>query len=488
MEQPKNITTPFYFPPPLALFGPLRLKWIGDFSGGGVPLNERRGSQALIPSVGAEAPGGTGRSPAVDTSAGEGFENSDSGCVSRGGRMVSAGRRLAECGLVCILSSLGVAPVSVAQTGDDFRSEARVRAGPLYLSPSFRLDRFGLESNVFSEPEPKGDFVVSATPRVDAWLPFQRWALVSTTFIAGGDWYARYAGERSFNPDFRYRLEAPWRRLTMSVGGSRLRTRRRPDFEIDVRSNRFSRGLYATVGIKALSRLSVDVEARNRTAGFDSDAIFEGTYLSETLNRRERSGIVSVRWRRTALTTIVLASEVREVRFLRSPDRDSDNLISTVGAEFHSRALISGSGRIGIRHFRARGAAVTDISSVVAQADLSYRISGNTAVTFTAERDINYSFERSAPYFVVHRYGLAMTRRLGRRFDLSSFTSRDLYDYRTERRGHDLRWNLRTELGYRLNPTTRTAVQVGYVARNSTTRARRRHDGLVLGFVVDYDM
>ena len=167
-----------------------------------------------------------------------------------------------------------------------------------------------------------------------------------------------------------------------------------PDFEIDVRSNRFSRGLYATVGIKALSRLSVDVEARNRTAGFDSDAIFEGTYLSETLNRRERSGIVSVRWRRTALTTIVLASEVREVRFLRSPDRDSDNLISTVGAEFHSRALISGSGRIGIRHFRARGAAVTDISSVVAQADLSYRISRNTAVTFTAERDINYSFER----------------------------------------------------------------------------------------------
>ena len=85
-----------------------------------------------------------------------------------------------------------------------------------------------------------------------------------------------------------------------------------------------------------------------------------------------------------------------------------------------------------------------------------------------------------------------MTRRLGRRFDLSSFTSRDLYDYRTERRGHDLRWNLSyglaTELGYRLNPTTRTAVQVGYVARNSTTRARRRHDGLVLGFVVDYDM
>ena len=380
------------------------------------------------------------------------------------------------------------APAANAQADRDFRAPARVRAGPLHLNPGFSLDRLGFESNVFSEPEPKRDFVVSATPSVDAWLPVQRWGRLSTTFEAGADWYAEHAGERSFNPNLEYRLDAAWRRVALAVGGGRLRTRRRPDFEIDVRSNRFARDLHASVAVEALSRLSVDLEVRRRSVGFDGDAFFDGTYLSETLNRRERGATASLRWRRTALTTFVLASEVRAVRFLRSPDRDSDNLIVTAGADFHPRALISGSGRIGVRRFAARGAAVTDVEAVVAQADLSYRVGGSTAVTFTAERDISYSFERAAPYFVADRYGLAVTRRLGRRLDLSGSASRDHYGYRPEGRGRDVRWNLTAELGWRLSPTTRAGVQMGYIERDSTTRARRRYDGVVVGFILDYDI
>ena len=395
-------------------------------------------------------------------------------------------RTLSAC--VLFLWVIAVAHAADAQTDDDFRSEAAVRAGPLYLKPSFRLERLGVETNVFSEPEPKRDFVVSATPRVDAWLPIQRWARLSTTFLAGGDWYAHYAGERSFNPDLRYRFEAPWRRVTVAVGGGHLRTRRRPDFEIDVRSNRFRKDLYGAIAVQMLSKLSVDVEVQQRSVGFDGAAILDGTYLAETLNRRQRTGVASVRWRRTSLTTFVLASEVRAVRFLRSPDRNSDNVIVTFGAEFHPRALVSGSGRIGVRRFKAIGAAVRDISSVVAQADLSYRISGNTAVTFTAERDINYSFERGAPYFVANRYGLAVTRMLGRQFDLTGSVGRDLYDYQTLRRGRDVRWDVFAQLGYRLNRTTRAGLRAGYVDRDSTARARRRYSGIVLGIVLDYDI
>ena len=383
---------------------------------------------------------------------------------------------------------IAVAHAANAQTDDDFRSVARVRAGPLYLKPSFRLERFGFESNVFSEPVPKGDFVVSATPRVDAWLPVQRWARLSTTLLAGGDWYAHHAGERSFNPDFRYRFEAPWRRVTFAVGGVHLRTRRRPDFEIDVRSNRFRKDLYGAVGVHMLSKLSVDVEVRQRSVGFDGDAILDGTYLAETLNRRQRSGVASVRWRRTALTTFVFASEVRADRFLRSPDRNSDNVILTAGAEFHPRALVSGSGRIGVRRYSAVGAGEGDVSSVVAQADLSYSLSGNTVVTFTAARDINYSFERHAPFFVANRYRLEVTRMLGRQFDLTGGAGRDLYDYQAHGRGRDARWNVFAQIGYRLNPTTRAGLRAGYVDRSSITRPHRRYSGLELGIVLDYDI
>ena len=94
------------------------------------------------------------------------------------------------------------------------------------------------------------------------------------------------------------------------------------------------------------------------------------------------------------------------MRSYRSPARDNDNVIVTAGAELHPRALVSGGSRVGVRRFRALGTAVGDISRVVAEADLSYWIAGNTAATFTVERDIGYSFERASPFFVVNRYGL----------------------------------------------------------------------------------
>ena len=390
--------------------------------------------------------------------------------------------------LALLIAVEQAAHAQTAQTVEDIRSQATARAGPLYLRPSFSLERLGIETNVFGRPEPQRDYVVSVAPRVEAWLPFQRRAVVSTTFTAGADWYAEHAGERSFNPEVRSQIDLPWRRVTLSAGGGWLRTRRRPDFEIDVRSNRFAHDAHAGAAVQVLSRLSLDVEGRQRVIGFDADAFLEGTYLSETLNRRERSAVASLRWRRTALTTFVLASEVRGVRFLRSPERDNDNVIVTAGAELHPRALVSGSGRVGVRRFRALGAAVEDISRLVGEAELSFRIGGGAAATFSAERDISYSFERASPFFVVGSYGLAVTRSLGDRFDLSSRIIRSLYDYQTAGRGRDVRWNVIAEVGYRLNPATRAGFEAGWVRGDSTTRALRRYRGVVLGFVFDYDI
>ena len=385
---------------------------------------------------------------------------------------------------------LAAGPVVHAQPGiqEDFRSEATKRAGPLYFKPSFRIERLGFENNVFYEPDPKRDFVVSVAPRLDAWLPLYREAHVSTTLTAGADWYAEFTGERAFNPEIQSRIVLPWRRLTVTAGGGYLRTRRRPDFEIAVRSDRSRQDLHGGIAVQVLSRLWLDVEARQREVAFSGDAFLEGTYLSETLNRKERGGVAALRWRPTVLTTLLVESEWREVRFLRSPERDSDNLIVRVGADFHPRALISGSGGIGLRRFEARGTAVSDISAVVAEAELSFRIAGRTAVTFSAERDINYSFERASPYYVLENYGLALTRRVGRAFDLTGRVARDRYDYQTARRGRDVRWNAVSELGWRLNPEVRAGFQLRYLRSHSTTRARRRYRGIAFGLLLNYDI
>ena len=403
------------------------------------------------------------------------------------GPAAAAGRWLPGLLAACLLAA---APAAQAQPGsqEDFRSQATMRAGPLYLKPSFRLERLGFESNVFYEPDPKPDFVIAAAPRVDAWLPLYRQAHILATVIGSTDWYAEHAGERAFNPEIASRIVLPWRRLALRAGGSYLRTRRRPDFEIDVRSDRFAEEVHGGAAIRVASRLWLDLEARRREVGFEGNAFLEGTYLSETLNRKERSGIASLRWQATALTTLVLTSEARKVRFLRSPERDSDNIVVTAGADFHPRALISGSGRIGVRRFLARGAAVSDVSSIVAEADLSFRIAGSTAVTFSAERDINYSFERASPYYVLDSYGLLLTRRLGRLFDLNGRVNQDRYGYVTAARGVDVRWRATGGLGYRLHPKVSAGIEAGYLRSRSTTSARRRYRGIIIGFVLNYDI
>lgn len=157
--------------------------------------------------------------------------------------------------------------------------------------------------------------------------------------------------------------------------------------------------------MRVLSQLWLDVEARQRTTGFAADAILEGTYLSETLNRRAHSAVAALRWRRAALTTFVLASEVRAVRFVRSPERDNDNLVATAGAEFHPRA------RLGLGPDRRP--------------------------PLPGARD------RSGGHLAGRRRGLS--------------------------------------------PAMGAGFEAGCIKGDSTTRARRRYHGAVVGFVLDYD-
>ena len=325
------------------------------------------------------------------------------------------------------------APPSQAsgQTSEDFRSEARMRAGALYFTPTFTLDNFGVDTNVFnSSEEPKKDFVVTVSPRVDAWLPAQRRALLTMSFVAGIDFYSRFDSERSFNPDARARIDVPVSRLNFFAGVQYLNTRQRPSFEIDVRSQRVEAELDGGVEVSLFRKLSLGVRALKHRLRYDADASFEGTDLAETLNREETAAIVTARWRRSVLTTITLATEVRTARFVFSPERDSDDVMFRVGGQFHPRALISGSGYVGVRRFDALSSALPDFAGIVALADLSYRMLATTTVIFTAERDVRYSFEPTEPYYVLNRYGVDVGRQLTGPFDVTVGFGRDSYEYR----------------------------------------------------------
>ena len=320
---------------------------------------------------------------------------------------------------------------------------------------------------------------------------------METSVTLGIDYYQKFESERSFNPDVRGRFSVFWNRLTLFAEGDYLNTRERPSFEIDVRSRRVVDGLLAGAELEVFRKLFVEVTGGYERTNYDPDAVFLGTSLAETLNRDERSASMAVKWRATPLMTAILASEVRTYRFQLSPDRDADSVSATIGAELHPRALVSGSGRVGVKRFVGLDSRLPDYSGVVALASVSYTFRGSTAFTYTAERDVEYSFEELEPYYVQTAHGLDVTQHLGRGFDVTTGVQRSVYAYRqfggvglsssVEVDGRvDVIWNGRASIGFRVNRETRIGVGVSYVDRQSSAGSARDYDGLRVGLTLSY--
>ena len=184
--------------------------------------------------------------------------------------------------------------------------------------------------------------------------------------------------------------------------------------------------------------------------------------------------------------------------FESAPDRDADSVSATIGAELHPRALVSGSGRVGVKRFVGLDARLPDYSGVVALASVSYTWSGSTVFTYTAERDVEYSFEELEPYYVQTGHGLDVTQQLGRGFDVTTGVGRSVYAYRqlggvgmsssveADDGRVDVIWNGRASIGFHVNRETRIGVGVSYVDRQSSAGSARDYDGLRAGLTFSY--
>ncbi len=387
--------------------------------------------------------------------------------------------------LALLASSPGTARAQTNRLDESYRSEARMQFGSVYLTPRFTLDRLGIDTNVFNTADPEEDYVVAGTPAVDVWVPFRRRALLTTTVAARGEWFHKFEGERSVNPDASARLDLAAGPLTFFAGGRWLDTRQRPSFDIDLRARRVETRENGGVRVGLGPKLALDLEVARDTVTFDGDEFFEGTRLAETLDREERAARAAFRWRRTPLSTLVLAGESRRMRFDLSPERDSDNVIVTLGAEFEPRAAIAGAFEVGVRQFEALGAAVSDETEVVVRGELGFSLPADVRATVEAMRDIEYSFSPRHHYYVVARYGLEARRRLGSGpFDLSARAARDEYDYVGAGNRRDVVLQHSLTFGYRLNESVRIGLRVGDVRRSSTTL--RGFDALQAGIVFEY--
>jgi hypothetical protein len=392
----------------------------------------------------------------------------------------------------CVLTTAS----AFAQMPEDVRRDAQIHLGPLYATPRLAVKEFGIDTNVFNNADARRDFTLTLRPAADVWLPFGQRGLMTTEVSTEVVYYQTYGSERSINPGVRTRGEIFLGRLTPFVEGGDLRTRPRPEQEIDARSLRRETNAQAGLGVRLFSKISLELDAGHKAIAYDEDATYNNVRLQETLNRGTTTVGLAARYAVTPLTTLVLRTESESNRFEFSPLRNSDSWKVVPGVEFKPVALVAGSAHVGIKRFRPTDGSLQRFNGVVARTALSYTLQGATKFTVTAARDLTYSYERLQPYFVVATYGFSVRRQITGPFDATGSVQRDRYTYRdlllpgatpaeTERVDTTRGWS--GSVGYRLGRSMRAGVGVMHRSRSSTSLRFRDYSGLRLITTLDYD-
>lgn len=241
---------------------------------------------------------------------------------------------------LCLLPVTAAAQSSENQTIEEIRKNAKIHVGPFYLSPGIELKELGVDTNIFNEQEePRSDFMFNLSPKVDVGIPFTRRALLTTAVGTDLVWYAKYKSERAVNPQLKARGELFLHRLTLFAENSFANAKQRANNEIDLRARYLDNTFSAGAGYRITPKFSLEAFGRRSLVEFDSDAVFLGTRLQDTLNRNTVGYGLVARHKLTPLTTLVLLTEQSNDKFPFSPLRDSRSVRILPGVEFKPRAL-----------------------------------------------------------------------------------------------------------------------------------------------------
>ncbi len=402
--------------------------------------------------------------------------------------------RYARIPLAVVAGALLCASVAGAQsTEPDPWEQARWRFGPLAVTPSVQLQNLGVDTNVFNEVnDPKKDFTTTIAPGAGWWLRLGPTRLVGTDLVQGV-YYAKYASERSINNFHQVTFEYPLTRIRPYAGGSYVNTKDRPGYEIDKRARHTEWATRAGAAIRATAKTTFDLSASQIDYTFDGDATFQGTYLSEILNRQAKALTGQIRYKLTPLTTLTLSAAIERERFDESPERDNNGFRLLPGVELASRALITGKAQVGYRQLNMLSPAIPDFEGVVAAVSLGYLLAGATRFAVGVDRDVQYSYEIDQPYYVLTGVTGSITRIVGLGWDVVVRGANQRLAYRDTanvpesaagRVDRVVSWG--GGVGYRLSQGARVGFNADYYSRRSPIY-ERTYEGLRAGLAVTYD-
>ena len=386
---------------------------------------------------------------------------------------------------------LALVPVGVSAQTADGAAEPRFIFGPLGLTPRVAVRDVGVDSNPRNSPDAADqDFTATIVPAVDSYLRIGRGRLSGKTSVEYL-YFNESTDQRSFNFNQELRAEVTLNRLAPFATGGFLRTRQRPNFEVDTRVQQKTTYAGAGFALKLGSRTNAEFEAR-RAAFAYGDGDYGDPTIAQALDRDTDRYSVETRTALTPLTTFVVRAESVRDRFDFNSIRSSDSINILPGFEFKPSALISGKVSVGYRRFDALDSTVPDFGGLVGALDTRYTWREQTQFSLKATRNIEYSIEEESPYFVTNGGTLEITQVLGLRWFVAGRGGRTRLVYRNfivngvETIGRTDRVDLYgVGFGRLLGEDIRIGIDLNKVRRVSTIPSRE-YEGYRVGVSISY--
>lgn len=384
---------------------------------------------------------------------------------------------------VAVLCAAGwlSAALAVGQTLDNLPPAGGIQLGALYLEPAFAWKDFGFDSNVFNEAvNPKQDWTSTVNPRLDATLIAgrTRFTVANTTEFV---YFQTFHTERHVNTRTSGRVELFSNRLRPWIEGEFVDTSERRGSDIDARARRTRAAFRAGADVLVGNRLTLALSLQRLEVNWHPDETYQGVELRQQLDKNAQTATVAARLELTPFTTFVLRAEQHQDRFTYSPERDSDSYRLLPGLEFEPDALLAGQVFIGYRAFQPLNPRIPEYRGVVYSVGVSTTILGRTKISVELDRDVDYSFELTEPYYVATSGVMEVTQHLFGPMEIVFRGGRERLAYRSitgpgpEPRVDTINL-IGGGIGYRLGQTVRLGLDVEIIDRYSTTKTHRRYE------------
>ena len=347
------------------------------------------------------------------------------------------------------------------------RETAQIELGPVSLYPSLQILDAGRDRNVFNDgTEPKDDYTFTVSSRA---LIVVKLGLNELMFSTGNDyvWFKEYASERSSNAQYAVRFNLSASRFKPYVGALYMRTRDRPSLEIDTRARRTERELIGGFAVELSPRTAITASIRQEDSSYEEGQEFRGVELGNALNRTGRFLSVGGRYSLTPLTTLLISGDVSEDTFPDSHVRDSKSYSVVPVLEFSADAAIRGRLMAGYQVFKPNNPTLEEYRGPIMAAGVNWTLFNRTTFDLQANRNVTYSYQDTAPYYLLTGSRLSIGQPLFGPIDLLGTLDWENMAYR---------WHQGQSPGAVANRTDRTKTFGGGVGVNL-----RRGFRLVLG-------